>query len=160
MEFGQLYEYKVKAFYNLVGITVVHQVIIMVIVFYVFLKHGIHKVQGIDRLQTFVAHAFLGLCNVCFRCIQQHTLFERIGPRHLHLYNKLTLPVILAAHIHNTIFLGFGSVGNLLGRPILYAHHLFIVSEWQHGVEQTDNEVFMFSEDFLEGQVGLGIQIL
>ena len=131
--------------------------IIVIIIIHIFLKLSIDEVQGIDGLQHFVVLARLRLGYVCFRSIEQDTLLEGISPGHLHLHDKLTLLVVSATHIHDAVFLNLCAAGNLFGRPVFNAFHPLIVLQGQQGVEQTDDEVLVLAEYFLESEVGFRV---
>ena len=157
LKLRQLNKNQMESVNHLVCIFVMHKMIVMVIVINIVQEDGIDKIQGIDRLQTFVGHTFIGLCHVCFRSIEQDALLERFRPRHLHLYNELSLLVVLAAHVHNTVFLSFRPIGDFLCRPVFNALHPLVILQGQEGVEQTDNEVLVLAEYLLESQVGFRV---
>ena len=133
------------------------KMIVVVVVIYPVQESSIDKIQGIDGLQAFVGHTFFRLCHVGFRGIEQHSLLERLRPRHLHLNDELAILVVLAAHVHNTVFLSLRPVGDFLGRPVFYALHPLIFFQGQKGVEQTDDEMLVLAEYLLESQVGLWV---
>ena len=63
----------------------------------------------------------------------------------------------MATDIDNTVLLHLRALGNFLCRPVFNALHALIVLQGQEGVEQTDDEVFMLAEHFLESQVGFRV---
>ena len=131
--------------------------IVVVVVIYILQKLCIDKIQGIDWLQALVGHSFFRLCHVCFRSVEQYALLERFRPCHLHFDNELALLVVLAAYVHNAVFLSLRPVGDFLGRPVFYAFHALVFLQGQESVEQTDDEMLVLTEYLLESEVGFRI---
>ena len=139
-----------QAVNHLFGVLVVDEVEIVIVVICFIHEILINEVKRIDRLQEFIVIVLFRLRHVCLRSVKQHALLERICPSHLHFYDELTLLIVLAAHVHNTVLFGLHSVGHFLGWPILDALHLLVFFQRQHGIEQTNEEVFVLAEYLLE----------
>ena len=142
---------------HLVGVFVVDEVVIMVIAIDIVQKHGVDEVQSVDRLETCVVHAFLRLCHICFRGIEQDAFLERFCPCHLHLDDEFPILVVLATYVYDAVLFGLSSVGYLLRWPIFKAFHALVGLEWQEGIEQTGDEMFVLAKYLLESQVGFRI---
>ena len=122
-------------------------------------KYLVDQIEGIDGLQQLVPASLVELANKGLGSIEEHTLLEGWRPKHLHLHQELTSHDVFAPYVHDTI-LAHIVVGNQFGREILHLLHLLVFLERQQGVEQADEQILMLAKYLLEGQIGLGIEIL
>ena len=153
LELLQFHKDEVQTVNHLIGVLIVDEVEIVIVVIYVVYEILVDKVESINRLQEFVVIAPFRLRHVCLGCIEQHALLERIRPSHLHFYDELTLLVVLTAHVYDAVLFSLHSIGYFLSWPILDALHLLVFFQRQHGIEQTNEEVFVLAEYLLESYV-------
>lgn len=122
-------------------------------------KYLVDQIEGIDGLQQLVPASLVELADKGLGSIEEHTLLEGWRPKHLHLHQELTSHDVFAPYVHDTI-LAHIVVGNQFGREILHLLHQLVFLERQQGVEQADEQILMLAKYLLEGQIGLGIEIL
>jgi len=112
----------------------------------------VHDAERVNGLQTAVAVTLVGLLDVGFRGVEQHTLLELVGPVHLHFHNELAALVVLAPNIDYGVLFQW-AVWNQLGRQIFDIGHFRPVLERQQRIQEADNKVRMFGEHRLKCQV-------
>lgn len=77
----------------------------------------------------------------------------------LHFDDKNSSAFITAAYIDNAVLFEW-RFGYQFGRQVLYLYDFFLGPvEWEQGVEQTDDQIGMFSEYFLECKVGFWVEV-
>ena len=143
---------------HLIGMFDVDDVVEMVKLLHIRFKDIIDQAQRIYGLKIPIMVSLVQLAYIGFGCIEEHPLHERIGPVHLHLYEKLAATVILATHIDDGVLLQ-RSVGYKFSRKKLRTLYLLPFFEREQGIEEAGRKVDMLSEDFLERQIGAWIQI-
>ena len=158
LEFRQLHEHQLQALYHLVRILDVHHLVMVVIVRCVRFKHLVDQIEGPDRLKQLVVVTpvrlfYIGLCR-----IEEHPGLEFWSPVYLHLHKELAALLVLAAHIHYAVF-AQRSLRNQFRRQVFNTSDLFLLRERKQRIQKTDHQMLVFSEHFLEGQVGFGVQI-
>ena len=65
--------------------------------------HVVYKAQAVNRLYKAVVLIAVKLLHHGFCRIEQHALLEILVPIELHFNNKLTSPLIMAAHVDHTV---------------------------------------------------------
>ena len=160
LELWQLHEDEVKPVDYAVGVLHVHQAVIMVaLVAQAGLKDVVDKVERVHRLEQVVVLAAPELAHICLRGVEEHTLLELGRPHHLHLHDELAAAVVAAAHVDYAV-LAQRCLRHKLRRKVLNGCYLVAgMVERQQRVEETHHQVGMLSEHFLEGQVGLGVEV-
>ena len=148
-----------QTIYHLFSMLLVYKMIIMIIVFKLRLKYLINKIERINWLQKRIIFSSVQLLHIGLGSIEENSLLKLCRPNHLHLYNKLTPQGILTSHIHDTEF-SCRSLGNHLWSEIAHRSDFFFLAlKRKKGVKQTFHQLGMFAKHFLEGQIGLRIQI-
>ena len=148
-----------QTIYHLISMLLMNKMIIVVIVIKFWLKNLINKIEGINWFQKRIIFPSVQLLHVGLGSIEENSLLKLRRPNHLHFYNKLTSQSILTSHIHYTKF-SCGSLGNHLRSKIGHRSDFFFLTlKRKKGVKQTFHQLGMFAEHFLEGQIGLRIQI-
>ena len=141
------------------GMLLMNKMVIVVIIIKLWLKDLINQVEGIDRFQKRIVFSPVQLLYICLGSIEENSLLKLRRPNHLHFNNKLTPLGILASYIHNTI-LSCGSLGNHFWCKISHRSDFFFLTlKRKKGVKQTFHQFRVFAKHFLEGQIGLRIQI-
>ena len=155
----QFYKYQMQTIYHLISMLLMNKMIIVIIVIKLRLKNLINKIKGINWLQKRIIFSSVQLLHVGLGSIEENSLLKLRRPNHLHFNNKLASQGILASHIHDAEF-SCRSLGHHLWSKIGHRSDFFFLTlEWKKGVEQTFHQVGMFAKHFLEGQIGLRIQI-
>ena len=85
----------------------------------------VYQAQAIDRLDERIVFPFVQLPDDSLRCVQQYAALELLVPVELHLNDELSPLLVLAAHIHDTVFLG-RVLGHHLGRQVFHAFYLSV----------------------------------
>ena len=157
-EFGQFDEDEAQSLDDLLCVGHFHDSVIVIVCLAVR-ECVVHEVQRIDRLQQLIVTPFVQLADVCFRGVEQHALFVGRCPHHLHFHDELPSDVVLAAHVYDTVFVQ-GRPWHQFGVQVFhFGDFVFRCLERQEGVQETDDEVRMFAEHFLEGEVGFRVQV-
>ena len=121
--------------------------------------HVVHQVQTVYRVYEPVVLALFQLHDHRLARIEHHAVLETLVPFHLHLNDKLTFHLVVAAHVYHTVLL-CRIVGHHLRRDVLHMGDLFVWAKRQQGIEQAHHQVGVLAEHQLECQIGFGIQIL
>ena len=148
-----------QTIYHLISMLLMNKMIIVVIVIKFWLKNLINKIEGINWFQKRIIFTKAWIIHICFRVNKKNSLHKFLRPNYLYFNNKLTSLGILASYSQNTIFLQW-SFGHYSKCKIDHRSDFFFLAlKRKKGVEQTLHQVRMFAKYFIEGQIGLRIQI-